>query len=104
MKSEDVAYLAGLIDADGSIYLGNYQSGGRTYKRQTVTVTNTNYEVLQWIVDRTGFSKPYLVEKRPNRKPLYRWVVSHKRARNVLRMVLPYLIIKKSKAIEVLGK
>jgi hypothetical protein len=95
MKEVEKAYLAGLIDADGSI--GIYRNRNR-YK-PTVSVSNNNREVLEWCRNLIG--KGALCTKQPrkeNHSISYdlRW--DYNTALRIAEQCLPYLIIKKERA------
>lgn len=102
-STEEVAYLAGLMDADGYIgickgrpQLGNTKNYGYTL---TVNLTNTNYEVMEWVKERFGGNiYKRKMPKNKNWKQSYNWIVSSKKAEEVLRLIEPYLVIKKAQA------
>lgn len=108
----DIAYIAGLIDGEGSIML--YYRGGierltdrsevRYTKHNTFTpiveITNTNVEVLNWIKSILSAGGIYThIYKTGNRKDIsvYR-VSSTKDIEWLLMSILPYLRIKKKQA------
>jgi len=87
----DAAYLAGLIDGEGSVML----TSRNTSVALTIGVSNNNKDVLDWCVKVTGVGavtgKP---RANPNAKQGYFWRCSSQAAETVLRQVLPYMIIK----------
>lgn len=106
MEATDWAYLAGLIDADGSIFIGRYQAkaGGKYYYREVVSMSNTSENIMKWIVDNTGRGT-YHVDNRKvkNAKPRYKWTVTHRNARAILEEIYPYLKIKLLNAEDVMS-
>lgn len=96
MKKTDLAYMAGIVDGEGSISL--------VLMKKTLTlvvqVTNTNEWLIQSIKMCFGgavrLAKPLQPEK--NWKPTYRWVVTSMQALEFLKLVYPYLRLKKSQA------
>jgi hypothetical protein len=88
-----LAYLAGLIDGEGSIMFLN--------KHWCVKIGMTDEPVIRWLADFGGL---FSIEKRPPpRKTPYYWSV-HRRhdVLHLLRALLPYLRVKRAKAQQVL--
>lgn len=103
MTETDIAYLAGIIDGEGSIgfYVGRRTPGGNL----TVQVTSTCLELLEWICSESGGS----VVNQPRwqslgSKPCYSWAASGERAAIILASVLPYLIIKHDHASKLIAR
>jgi len=91
------AYIAGLIDADGSIGIYEQGENGRT-PTFTVTVTirmaeSEGIELLQQY-----FPRKVTSTKSYNRKRLYRYRVTGAIAKEILSALLPYLRIKRNQA------
>ncbi len=96
MKDIECAYLAGFIDADGTITINSDR--GKYYPR--VSISNTNKEVLDWcerIIDRPAGHVTKL-PKDKNWSVAYevRWFYNH--AVYVAEQCLPYLIVKNKQA------
>lgn len=49
LSRDDAIYFAGIIDGEGSIML-EQQSGGRPYYIPRVSVYNTNYRLMEWLL------------------------------------------------------
>ena len=101
---QQVAYLAGLIDADG--YIGITKSKplpGNTKNPQyslTVNVTNTSREMMDWLeehFDGTVYSRKMPDNK--NWKQCYNFIATHQRGKRLLELVKDYLVIKKPQAL-----
>lgn len=97
------AYLAGLIDGDGTI--GIYTAmGARSLSPSfyvQVTVVNTNAAILGWLITRIGarMDKRKDVARRPaHHKQLFHWRVHGTNADLLLTAVRPYLIAKGEQA------
>jgi len=88
----DKAYLAGLIDGDGSICLNKEK---RRYYRLNVEVSSRNKDHLEYIQRIFG---GYIVESMKNGAKLYVWMCRGRQAEAVLRAIAPYLILKKKQA------
>lgn len=106
VEATDLAYLAGLIDGEGTIYWNERGSSSTLQLR----VFSTYRPVLEWIFDLVpggsieNHADEIRVTNRGGTKPCYAWVVAGPRAVVVLRNVLSYLQIKREKAIEMLGR
>lgn len=101
------AYIAGIFDGEGSI--GYYSDGQR---RVSISQSgDEGKELLNFIKDKTGFGYIYFnIKFKPsqtikNVRPMHVWNASKRQEmRKFLNSVLPYLIIKREKAKEVLEK
>ena len=52
-----LAYLAGIIDGEGSIYIGNFSCNKKTkvpYYQTNIQVTNTDKTLIDWLFDIFG--------------------------------------------------
>lgn len=111
-RKQSLIYLAGMIDADGCIAVTKClqpNSGARnpTYRLQ-VTVTNTSKVLMDWLT--TNFKGTVYARKMPadaNWKQCYSWVINGLQAREILKNLEEYLVVKKDRAllgIELLDK
>ena len=97
-----LAYLAGIIDGEGSIYIGNFSRNKKTgakYYQTAIEVTNTEEGLIDWLLENIGgrsykYTKNQL-PKNSNRE-VYRWIVNGDLLTNLCHLLLPYLIIKKN--------
>lgn len=94
----DKAYLACLVDSEGNISLIRY--GKRPGPKPTVSIGNTNHDILRWIQCQVGMGNIYIRKQMlsPNHKLGGAWTVSHNEAISFLRIILPYLKMKKRQA------
>ncbi len=100
----EAAYIAGIIDGEGSISI-NRRKDRDGYKsgfcfRPVLSVTNTNYALVEWLACTTGVGSTPLGAKPTNarHKPSKRWQVWTRQAAAVLCVVRPYLVIKIAQA------
>lgn len=84
------AFLAGLIDGDGSISI-RYSDG---YYQLTTYVYSTSKKLMNWLVEVFG-SQYREIPTEGNRKQRYSWYTSQK---DILPNLVPYLILKKQQA------
>lgn len=104
MTETEKAYIAGIIDGEGSIILKHNRQlnrrGDGFYECYSllVSVGNTDTELLEWL--RSFGGKVYLGRKGDggSRKPMYQWQLHTRKAAELLSVIYPYLIIKKKKA------
>ena len=103
MKNYTIAqlsYLAGIIDGEGSIYIGNFSSNKKTgakYYQTNMEVTNTAESLIDWLMDNIGGRRgEYTPKQTPKnaRKKVYRWMVSGDDLTQLCHLLLPYLVIK----------
>jgi hypothetical protein len=95
----DAAYIAGVFDGEGSIILWDRGYGGRPQLR--ATVSNTYFPLLERIREMAGSGS--IVRKVYPSETGYRdagtWQVYGQNAVSLLEQLLPYLIVKREKAI-----
>ena len=101
MRKVDLAYVAGLIDGEGTICIHrNKVKNQKVYLQLRVDITNTNEWLIQWL--KFAFGGHTDVSRRDgkgkNWKPAWRWSLSSNRASTFLTLVLPYLRLKKPQA------
>jgi len=102
LKETDWAYIAGIIDGEGSIFI--QKNGKSKYKIVTLTVSNIDLEMLEWMKNKLNAGAIYILKCHPNRKQCYKWQNSaHKVVYTILIKMLPYLKIKRDKAIEAIS-
>lgn len=109
-KPTDVAYLAGLMDGEGSIVIFRYlasphQRNGKRYPRYRacVSVYNTDRRPLDWIAETFGGKVYGRRNTIRNQKEELTWQASYRQALPILEAVLPYLKIKAEQARLYLG-
>ena len=98
-KKEIIAFIAGLFEGEGSISIRNLSEKSwnkRTDYSLLVRISNTDRALLDWVVANYG-GKIYK-SSCVNRKTVWAWLVSTKKAEAFLRDVMPYLICKKERA------
>ena len=97
MKVEEKAYLAGIIDGEGSIMLTRFHNN--QHPAPCVTISSTSYELLQWIFVKAGYGR-IITKKNYNpeiHKNSYTYVTRYDEAISLLELIEPYLIIEQKK-------
>src|SRR5690242_18139412 len=99
LKETDKAYLAGIIDGEGSITIlhRNSHKGNPVPRTMRLQVYNTNKEIIDWLLSKFG-GMSYKSNRGKN-KPVMEWYVSANNASDILKLALNYLIIKKNQAV-----
>ena len=99
-NKELFAYIAGLIDGEGCIYICKEKKNGRVIRyRVRLQITNTNKLLIDFLKNSIGFG--YVtsgIKIRDGWKTRYDWIVMNGQARDVLNKCIPYLVIKKQQA------
>lgn len=90
LTPEDAAYLAGLIDGEGSIALSRLHSNAN--RQLVVTISNTEKPLLVWVRATIGVGKittkaVYSVRH----APAFAYTVANRQALALLRQVAPFL-------------
>lgn len=91
MSATRLAYIAGFVDGEGSIF-ATHEKSGASYPR--IQVSNTIREPLQLIVDTFG-GRIHIQKQRGNRKLCYAWTLCGGATSVVLGKLMPYFIVKK---------
>ncbi len=106
MTETEKAYIAGIIDGEGSIMLQRIHKN--EHPSPCVSITSTTLELLEWIKDtvrkgRVLSKKNYNIEKH---KDCYSYVLRRNDAISLLNDIYPYLIIntKKKRAELIISK
>lgn len=109
MSKLTAAYLAGLIDGEGSIEIRkikNDSSSNGIYHRPRIRIAVTDRDIIQWL--KNSFGGYIYIQRNSNKhikwKDAYCWVVANQKlVSEIIEKIYPYLRIKKSNA-EILKK
>lgn len=93
MIDSEKAYIAGIIDGEGSIMLQKIHAN--EYPAPCISIASTTLELLNWIKERVGKGtirkkKNYNLDKHKN---CYSYILRHNDAIALLKEVYPYLVI-----------
>jgi len=97
----EIAYLAGLIDGEGCIYIGHTKQGkyGNGYQwHSMLKITSCDEELIIWLENTFGGSKDSRyrwTSKQKFTRPVYNWQATGPMLDYILPQVKPFLIIKK---------
>ena len=93
----ELAYAAGLIDGEGTIYLDRFKSHKTISYVVRVKIAMADKEATQWMEQIFGGKcRKYDYANYPsnNKRPLYIWSINGKKAIAFFKDLLPYLKIK----------
>lgn len=98
MTSTEKAYIAGIIDGEGSIMLTKFHKN--QYSSPCVSVASTDLELLKWLkitikLGKINSKKNY---NPSNHKNSYTYTLIYDDAINLITEIEPYLIISQKKA------
>lgn len=103
MVETEIAYLAGIVDGEGTIQItqqtNKNKPGWPAYTTGALYITNSNVELLDWIQQRFGGARAS--GRRPanrNWKMVYKLSFYGDAGERVVRMVQPYLVTKQKQA------
>lgn len=102
-RKEDKAYLAGLIDGEGCLHLRKltfrYKEKRYTGYGLLLQIAVTYKPILEWCKRTVGGGTLWKREDgRGKRRTLWSWKIEHSMAEQLLRVIYPYLKIKKEEA------
>lgn len=104
-----ISYTAGLIDGEGSVTISHDHHDPNAkriwYHSLQFSLTNTNYEIMDWLVSKWNLGKYYKNDNLERnkvtisqRRQAWYWYCGPTEAVILLECVYPYLIIKKTEA------
>ncbi len=96
MTEIEKAYIAGIIDGEGSIGLWRHRKNETA--TPNVSVANNSLELLQWIKFRVGGTIISKKKRKTHHNYSYAWSVRQDRAIRLLNEIKEFLIIKKKQA------
>jgi hypothetical protein len=99
LEEIEKAYIAGIIDGEGSICLIRSNSrSSEAYIYPSVRIANTSTKLINWLSDTIGFGSTHYQDIFPGRKDVYHWGTASNEAVALLENIRPYLVIKKEQA------
>lgn len=100
-----IAYLAGIIDGEGTLFIGNYGNKdkirGTGFFQTIIAVTTTDKCLTDWLYDNFGgWKSEYTPKQRAEncKGPIYSWKCTGDRLTHLCELMIPYFVIKKQQA------
>lgn len=90
LQPSAAAYIAGLIDGEGTITLSRRHANER--RQLVVSIVSTERDILDWVLTQIGVGK--VTSKRttsPKHAPSFTYSISNRQALTLLRQVAPFL-------------
>lgn len=101
-----IAYLAGIIDGEGTLFIGNYGTKdkirGTGFFQTIIAVTTTDKCLTDWLYNNFGgWKSEYTPKQRAQncKGPVHSWKCTGDRLTHLCELMIPYLIIKKDQAL-----
>lgn len=91
MTEVEKAYIAGVIDSDGSIGICTWNKDNTRSHRIVVQVMMKDSRIPYWLEHKAG-GKVYITSK--DGTPLYKWMIINKYAKELCQDIAPYLVEK----------
>jgi len=97
LKGYKLAYLAGIVDGEGSIMIKKEK---KKYYSLHIQVNNTNYGLIEWLYTNFGgyMNRCSIEPRKEGHKLVYGWYVSRRKAGAILEKIYPYLVCKREQA------
>jgi hypothetical protein len=105
--TEQIAYLAGVIDSDGCIAITKAIKTSLMAKTNRIvnpryvlriTVTNTSMDLMNWLYENFDGSRRPKPRAKLIHKITYDWIYDNGKAIYILKLVRPYLVVKQRQA------
>lgn len=94
----DLAYAAGFFDGEGHIRIQQHSARCRTFMLQA-TATQATLFPLDWLQERFGGTVASRLQGyRGEQRAQYTWQISSAGAERFLRLILPYMLVKRDEA------
>lgn len=98
MTKEQIIYLAGIIDGEGTFYIGKHNKHKKGFNCR-LYVVNTDQRLINWLHKNFGgliYSRSS--SKNPHWKTKFEWIVNTSQILPICESIFPYLICKKEQA------
>ncbi len=96
MREKQKAYLAGIIDGEGTVTLAKHHRNETP--TPSVSVANNSLELLRWIKRLVGGTIVSKKKRQAHHHDAYAWTIRQDKAIRLLKEIKKYLIVKKPQA------
>ena len=97
-KDSQLAYLAGIIDGEGTFYIGKDNRNEKSFNSR-LYVVNTDERLINWLHNNFGgliYSRSSA--KNPHWKKKFEWITHKSQILPICEAIYPYLVCKKEQA------
>jgi hypothetical protein len=97
----EAAYMAGLMDGEGTFFIGNYGTSRNPFFQTVLKITSTDKCMIEWVYNTFGgWMSEYTSKQRAqnSKGPVYSWACSGDRLTHLCEIMLPYLTAKTNQA------
>ena len=95
LMPEQLAYLAGLFDGEGSVGIYEFKKPNKNSNWQfKVEIANTDWRIMQWLLDNVGGIVHENTRSKSHWSKAYSWHVQGKNSEIFCQLIKPYTIIK----------
>ena len=100
MTSEQLSYIAGLVDGEGTITIQKRKSKGciNPSFMGYVKIFNTDKRMVDWVLKVIGQGSVNTYTTSGGRKPIHQWAINDRQAEEFLYKIYPFLVIKKEQS------
>jgi hypothetical protein len=98
----EAAYMAGLMDGEGTFFIGNYGNTRNGFFQTVLKITSTDKCMIEWVyITFGGWMSEYTSKQRAiNCKcPVFTWACTGDRLTHICEIMLPFLTAKKQQAL-----
>ena len=98
----EAAYMAGLMDGEGTFFIGNYSNNRNGFFQTVLKITSTDKFMIEWVYKTFGgWTSEYTSKQRAENSkcPVYNWGCTGDRLTHICEIMLPYLTAKKDQAL-----
>jgi hypothetical protein len=100
LKPTEAAYIAGLVDGEGSITLTRKHKGDN--RQAALSIASTERCLLEYVLDRAGVGKITNKTTKSGYKPAFTYSVYNRQALDLIEQIQPYLISYKKQRADLL--
>ena len=97
----EAAYMAGLMDGEGTFFIGNYSKTKNQFFQTVLRITSTDKCMIEWAKSTFGgWMNEYTSKQRAAncKGPVWSWGCTGERLDHICEIMLPYLVAKKKQA------
>lgn len=100
LSLQSAAYIAGLVDGEGSITLTRKHKGDN--RQAALSIASTERQLLEFVLKEIGVGKITNKSTKPNCKPAFTYAVYNRQALVLIEQIAPYMMSYKKARAELL--